>query len=323
MTAPTVYRSDDASAPAIDGTAGSLIAALDAILVNGYGAKSAAGWTKPYTGTNKAAFLQGAGLGHYLRVDDSDTRLSRVVGYGAMSDVDTGTNPFPTSGQFSGGLYCRKSIAASSTARPWVCIANDSAFYLFICGNRTGSITYANFDGGDAHLGFGSLVNTRVSGDINASFLCAGSDTSATSTTAADTRQCLTALAAAAQATLYLNGSYDQGSSNSTQCYKRGARLSLVATQQSGNTGNGGPQFPDPMTGGLLLYPMTVIEPTDIAVRGELPGIRMLPHAYSGTGMANHMSIVEGRGASTGEQFLVVATGSFYCALFDLGDWDG
>ena len=39
----TVYRSDDAGAPNLTGAAGSLIAILDAVLVNGYGAKPAAG----------------------------------------------------------------------------------------------------------------------------------------------------------------------------------------------------------------------------------------------------------------------------------------
>lgn len=319
MTAPTVYTSDDTSAPTINGTAGSLITALDAILVNGYGSKSAAGWTKPYTGTNKAAFKQGAGLSHYLRVDDADTRLSRVIGYATMSDVDTGTNPFPTSGQISGGLYCRKSVTAASTARPWICFANDSTFYIFIFGNRTGNLQIASLDGGDAAMGFGTLVNTRVSGDINASFICAGSDTSATSTTAADTRQCLTALATAAQATLYLNGSYNQGSSSSTQCHKRG--YTYLTSTQSGASGSGAP-YPDTMTGSLLLYPMTVIESAAVAVRGDMPGIRALGHVYSGSGLHTLPQIIDGLGASSGQQVYVVGTGSFYAAAFNLGDWD-
>jgi hypothetical protein len=305
----------------LDGIAGTLITVLDAILVNGYGAKAAAGWTKPYTGTNKAAFLQGAGLSHYLRVDDSDGRLARVIGYGAMTDVDTGTNPFPTTGQISGGLYARKSVAASSTARPWICFANDSTFYLFMFGNRTGALSPTGFDGGDAHLGFGTMVNTRVASDINASFICAGSDTSATSTTASDARQCLTALATSAQSTLYTNGSYNQGSSDSTQCHKRGAPFPVITVTQSG-VGSTVP-FPDPMTGKLLLYPMTVVESSPFAVRGELPGIRALGHVFSGSGTPNYMTIIEGRGASTGVNHYLVGTGSFYCAAITLGDWDG
>lgn len=38
-----VYRWDDASAPTLTGQLGSLITLLDAVLVNGYGSKTAAG----------------------------------------------------------------------------------------------------------------------------------------------------------------------------------------------------------------------------------------------------------------------------------------
>jgi predicted chitinase len=41
----TEYMSTDAGAPVLDGNAGSMNTVLRAILVNGYGAKPAAGWT--------------------------------------------------------------------------------------------------------------------------------------------------------------------------------------------------------------------------------------------------------------------------------------
>jgi hypothetical protein len=40
-----IYRSTDGSAPVLTGQAGKLTDLLDAILVNGYGSKTAAGWT--------------------------------------------------------------------------------------------------------------------------------------------------------------------------------------------------------------------------------------------------------------------------------------
>lgn len=68
----TAYFSTDASAPTLTGTTGSLVALLDAILVNGYGAKAAAGWSIAYTGTSKRDYKQGTGSnGYYLDVDDS------------------------------------------------------------------------------------------------------------------------------------------------------------------------------------------------------------------------------------------------------------
>ncbi|UOF79431.1 tail assembly protein [Caudoviricetes sp.] len=239
-----------------------------------------------------------------------------------MSDVDTGTNPFPTSGQFSGGLYARKSVTANSTARPWICIANDSAFYIFLHGNRTGAYTPTGWDGGDGQLSFGTLVNTRVASDINASFLCAASDSSATSTTASGLRQCVTAFSTSAQATLYLNGSYDQISSVSTQCNQRGMVFLSLSAAQSG-AGGVGTLFPDPITGAFLLSPITVVESALFAVRGDMPGIRALGPLFSGSGMPTYTTIIEGMGPSTGRSFLVVGTGASSAAAFDLGDWDG
>ena len=75
--AVTLYRSSDGSAPgAYSNTVSSLITILDACLVNGYGAKVAAGWTKAFTGTNKAAYRNSTtppSTGFYFRVDDTST----------------------------------------------------------------------------------------------------------------------------------------------------------------------------------------------------------------------------------------------------------
>jgi hypothetical protein len=138
----TIYRSSDASAPTLSGTAGDLVNLLDKCLVTGYGSKTAAGWSKPFTGTNKAAFRMGAGNQFYLRVQDDapgahGAQEARLVGYEAMTDVDTGTGPFPTAAQKATGLFARKSAAASATTRSWVAAADDRTFYLFV---QTGDV---------------------------------------------------------------------------------------------------------------------------------------------------------------------------------------
>jgi hypothetical protein len=144
-----IYKSTDASAPVLTGQTGSLVALLDAILVNGYGAITAAGWTKAFSATNKAAYRQNAtGANNtanpmYIYVDDTgpgagSSREARVCGFETMSAITpTGTGQFPTSGQsgttVTGGyLVCRKSATADATARQWTCIANGQTFYLFI-----------------------------------------------------------------------------------------------------------------------------------------------------------------------------------------------
>lgn len=60
-----------------------------------------AGWEKVFSKTNVAVFrsLDIASSKMLLRVDDTATMQVRVVGYEAMTDVDTGSGPFPTTAQ--------------------------------------------------------------------------------------------------------------------------------------------------------------------------------------------------------------------------------
>lgn len=140
MATPTLYRHDDASAPVLTGEPGKLIALLDAILVNGYGTKAAAGWTKPFSGTNKAVYLN-AGTQTYVRVVDDNASfgtlgMAELFGFDSMSDVDTGTEQFPTPGSISGNAEQRKqitkSITTDGTARKWIALATNRSLILGI-----------------------------------------------------------------------------------------------------------------------------------------------------------------------------------------------
>jgi hypothetical protein len=160
-----VYKSSDASAPVLTGAVGSLVALLDACLVNGYGALSAAGWTKAFTATNKGAYKQNLTgsnntAGMYLYVDDSGpgaggAREARVAGFETMSAITpVGTGQFPSSGQTTigagGYLVIRKSTTADATARNWTLVANGQTFYLFVeSGDYTAPIGTATFCFGD------------------------------------------------------------------------------------------------------------------------------------------------------------------------------
>ncbi|NCA91445.1 MAG: hypothetical protein EOM92_21845, partial [Gammaproteobacteria bacterium] len=90
----TLYRWDDPGAPApLNGlsNANTLINVLDACLVTGYGAKAPAGWSKPFTAANQAAFRQGAGShGFYLHLDASPLWHDKVRGYESMTAIDAG-----------------------------------------------------------------------------------------------------------------------------------------------------------------------------------------------------------------------------------------
>lgn len=146
MAAPTIYRSSDASAPTLSGTAGDLINLLNKCLVTGYGSQPAAGWTKPFDDAGapiqRAAFRQGGGNQFYLDVDDrgassvlngASGREAAVRGYEAMTAIGTGTNPFPTTAQLAANTAnWRKSTTADGVARSWLLIADDRTFIFVV-----------------------------------------------------------------------------------------------------------------------------------------------------------------------------------------------
>lgn len=121
------------------------------------------GWLKPFTGTNKGAYKSADITANpaLLRVDDSNAQFARVVGYVTMSDIDTGTEPFPSVAQMSGGGYWCKSSAANSFTTQWVIWGDAKMFYFF---NAPGyASAFANTIG--VTRCFGDPVAYKPSGD--------------------------------------------------------------------------------------------------------------------------------------------------------------
>lgn len=93
------------------------------------------GWTKPFTGTNKAAYrnsVADGGTGMYLRVVDSSGYNGSVQVFATMSDVDTGTDVAPLVANFANGLFWNKSYTNDATARTWTLIGDGLTFYLSV-----------------------------------------------------------------------------------------------------------------------------------------------------------------------------------------------
>lgn len=89
----------------------------------------ALGWTKEFTGTNLAAYRPAVGNRRYLRVDDTPTYNSIIVGYDAMSDVNTGTGLFPATALVAAnGLRWPKPTTGSSNS--WFVCGDDRRFYI-------------------------------------------------------------------------------------------------------------------------------------------------------------------------------------------------
>lgn len=314
MAAPTIYRSDDTSAPTINGTTSALRVALNAILVNGYGSKTAAGWTKAYEDAgNHLVAYKNAGLGRYLRVDDSQTRVIDVRGYRTMSAISTGTDIFPSPSATAGKF--RKSVTADSTARPWICLANERHFFLIVFGNQT---TIGSFDGGDSHLAFGEL-ESQLLGDKFTTFIDSATDTSTTSTIAGLGRQVLNANANSSPS-LYAEGSPAQSIAPLSTLIP----YSIVPFSETISGGTALPAYPDPSTGKLLIARMTARmgypSGTSPVVRGYFPGLWMLCHPTSGL---TSLDTFSGSGSLASRTFLIVKTGAGG-VVFETtaGSWD-
>jgi hypothetical protein len=296
MAALRLYRSDDASAPSLTGEAGSLVAMLSAILVDGYGSQPAAGWTKPFTDTHRAAFRMAAGdgaNGHYLYVDDTGTTDARVTGCVSMAGIDARSEAWPAEWQLSGGAFVRKSGTASSVVRPWLCAADDRRLYLFTFSAQTALGGSASTDG---HLWFGQL-DAVMTGDGYATLLSArAAATTSTSGSLSASPNTLTPLAGH-----FLPRGWTQlvGPQTALKCH--GSPLSMTTLAAS----TGGPPFPNPVTGSLDLSPIAIYEAGNVnpaPLRGYLPGLYAPLHALPG----DHLQTVAGTGALAGKTFLLV-----------------
>lgn len=316
MGAVTVYTSEDAGAPVLTGEAGSLINVLSKILVEGYGSKAAAGWTKPFTGANKAAFKMAAGTpSMYLRIDDTNAQDARVVAYVDMTDVDTGTSPFPTSGQQAGGLYCRKSATTGSTARPWYAIANDKAFYIFV-GQAVTSLGEhgTNATTADHYIGFGKFVSRRP-GDQYAVFLYAPITNNASACNFSHRLQPGSGTLALMNYGLFLAGNLSDVQSSTIANVASASLTSMPSSAAENNNSNGFvPPYPDPLTGGTELAVAMVVESLGgkVVIRGSLPGFWHIP----GTSFGSHLATFAGGGDFSGKQFVLARMLTTTTALY-------
>jgi hypothetical protein len=165
-----------------------------------------------------------------------------------MTDVDTGTDPFPTNTQVSGGGYIRKSSLANATTRAWTAIADSRGLYLTV--NTDGASTFKPF----------------WFGDIN-SF--------STGVTAWD---CMIAIATAA------NGSFGLGLTDGTVTQKNylprliSEAVGAVTATRKGlldDSANTGLTYPCPVVGGIMASRGIMVHEgvfTSASIRGEMPG---------------------------------------------------
>jgi len=284
-----------------------------------------AGWSKVFSGTNKAVYRSNnvAGTQMYLRVDDTVGRNARVVGYETMTDVDTGEGPFPTAAQLSGGGWWPKSNTASSSARAWTVVADDRALYLHMnCGGDAVGASGSVWSFGD--------VSSYKLGDAYASAINAA--TSDLSSSQNPTRLAIEAVTISNyDAHAYLARSFTE--------IGGGVRAQRVAesyfnTYQAdavsgyGNFGNIG-AYPNGPNNGLILSRIAITEgqantvgPLRAVMRGAYLTPQNCHQAF------NRLDVVTGSGDMAGRRLLAVkcgapaGTASYGVMFFDItGPW--
>lgn len=287
-----VYRSTDSSAPVLTGQVGSLVTLLDAVLVNGYGAKSAAGWTKPYSGTNKAVYRNNSttGTGSYLRVDDNITSYAYrayVNGFAAMTGVDTGTDAFPSS-TLTYSVW-GKSATQDATARPWVIVADKFRFYIFVRGSENGSDWANGF--------FGDIISYKAADAYRAMLACRYSTSGVSSLTYQYDElgyMISHSMGFAGRNSTSLPRDHTGGGSPRTAATHTDAFKVLGPASSNASAfwaGSAGMPYPAGVNNGIFVAPVWVHHPTSI-VRGHMPGLWAPLHnrgpadgdTFSGTG---------------------------------------
>lgn len=394
-----VYTSLQQGAPTINGVTGSLITALDAILVDGYGQvnvssitrsgttatvttatahglatgdvaliagaaetdyngefvvtitgattftydvvgspstpatgtitskRAPGGFTKAFAGTNKAVYRSNdlSSRRHYFRILDDGTtaggaREARLWGYVTMADVDTGTDMYPTTGQYPNGFFCQKSDAANSNGRHWVLITDGKTVYHFayIGSDATsGDITAPGsnmsafgfgdaieFKPGDAYLSWvtgnaaaNQLSGAQYSGLFNSvSSFSMGSP--GTSNAMIITSRDFTAVAGARPA----------------QMFATGLNTSMgVITNIS---------YPHVIDNGFYMAPALLIQGSPSLIRGRMPGIFEPLHS---TCFPN-TQIIENVQGYTGRKFMMLwgkhSSGIGAIVVDITGPWD-
>lgn len=309
----TIYRATDAGAPTLDGLAGSLLAVLSACLVDGYGAKAAAGWTKPFTGTDKAVFKQGGVGGLHLRIDDSAGQAASMRGYEAMSDVDTGTDPFPTVAQMASGLFIYKSQTASAVVRDWIVGADERTFWIYISYSTAVGVFTST---ANTLCYFGDVQGADLSDDW-AVYIVGGTSNASNAHTFGN----ISTIASSA-----LSGNYWARDYLGVTKSVAGARCTngMMKASSSSRLGMGGVAYPAPYDGALHLMPIWCTQgstPTYI-LRGKIKGIWDTASISPGT----PGDTVEGTGSLAGRTFQHIAVGSASSAapcFIEISDtWD-
>ena len=263
--------------------------------------RAPAGWTKEFSGTNQAAYRNGAAAKarRYFRVYDDGTtasptagaRLAGVTGFKSMASVTAGLFPVPPGGTLATYTFLRKSSTADATARAWIAFADDKTLIL---------LTYANdVSGGASPFYMGDIYSLLPDDECGGYISGYTSDVTSNSAGLNDAAFSQNATSTAFQYAFGPPGA----TAGSQQVY-----LNTPVYFTPGNGSTGGPglvQFPNGADGSLWVYPIFIntINNGISSPRGYLRGVYWVLHPAS---MIDSGMVFEGAGDFSGKQLLTL-----------------
>ena len=314
----TVYSSTDSGAPSLTGLTGSLLSVLDAILVDGYGSKIAAGWTRPFpatssygtyklgNGTTASLFVYDAGSGSQAGAE------ALMTGWNSIDSIEggrvTGSNPYPAYANLNigfgrvgnyGAVVLRKSTATTAVARSWIAFADSASLYFFT--KPADPATFAN-NRWSAFF-FGDMYSFRSgSADIGRCMII-GRVNPSSSAVADDRMDVINQVGGgiATPVTGHFAAHLCAGGSGSITLCKTGD--SSKAVNSSVLTGT--VPFLNPCDNGLYISPVWLVDAGFANVRGKLRGFWHVLHA---SGSLADGAVITGSSDFPNRTFQVVAS---------------
>lgn len=264
------FKSSDAGAPVLTGQTGALIELLDACLVDGYGDLDPAGWEIAFSGTDKRVYRSSliGGTRHYYRVRNDGagpgtSQFGYLTGYHDMTGVDTGSDPYPASGQRAHGVALASANGTDAVPREWSIVATEKTVFVFIAQSTSSSTLRIC-------SAFGEFSPASPS-DVGHAFVAGfGDDAIHAAAISALNRN---AGAPATHQSAYI-ASDPSGASISVE-----AGFGEAGKTGVGNYGGGGPPFPNPHITGAVLLPILVHD--GLGIRGGLDHLFSPAHAHT------------------------------------------
>lgn len=266
------------------------------------------GWLKPFSGPSLGVYKSAdpASTAMFLRANDADPMMCRVVGYESMTDVSTGVGAWPRESTLPGGGVWGKSSVANTNPIAWVLVGDSRAFYLHVSaymGNGIG--TYDRYAVGSMR-GFGDMIAFKPSGDPYACALAAYFN--ATNTTQWTSYPSINAFDNVSGGVWAPRSHTGLGSPLAMASYPYTGQAATV----SGTDATMG-VFPSRVDGKLRLSRryLRSLDETQPEPRCEVPGLLTVPQSFV-VGQINHLEIVPATGELAGRKLMGLAVGGSY-----------